>query len=129
VLAARSLESDGELIDPLGVVDVVPPVRPADEAKTGTSGAPCLDVTAQVVAQLVGFDPKEGGELLLDRRSSLGADHGQSGADTSDGDFPRAAVALCWMCPFVESVGADGLYEIVEDHAFGDAVAESQPRP
>jgi hypothetical protein len=33
------------------------------------------------------------------------------------------------IAPFVESVGADGLYEIVEDHPFGDAVAESQPRP
>ena len=33
------------------------------------------------------------------------------------------------IAPSVESVGADGLYEIVEDHAFGDAVAESQPRP
>ena len=80
----------GELVDTLGVVDVVPPVRPADEAETGTPGAPCLDVAPQVVAQLVGFDPDEGRELPLDRRSSLGADHGQSGADTPDGDFPRS---------------------------------------
>ncbi len=28
------------------------------------------------------------------------------------------------IAPFVESVGAGGLYEIVEDHAFRDAVAE-----
>lgn len=25
--------------------------------------------------------------------------------------------------PFVESVGADGLYEVIEDHAFGETVA------
>jgi hypothetical protein len=30
------------------------------------------------------------------------------------------------IAPFVESVGADGLYEVVEDHPFGDTVAESQ---
>ena len=90
VLAAGSLEPDGELVDTLGVVDAVRPVRPADEAETGTPGAPRLDVAPQVVAQLVGFDPDEGSELPLDRRSSLGADHGQSGADTSDGDFPRS---------------------------------------
>ena len=74
MLAAGSLESDGELIDTLGVVDEVPPVRPADEAEAGTPGAPCLDVAPQVIAQLVGFDPDEGSELPLDRRSSLGAD-------------------------------------------------------
>ncbi len=27
------------------------------------------------------------------------------------------------------SVGADGLYEVIEDHALRDAVAESQPKP
>ena len=31
------------------------------------------------------------------------------------------------IAPFVESVGADGLYEVIEDHAFGEAAAESQP--
>ena len=69
MLAAGSLEPDGELVDTLGVVDAVRPVRPADEAETGTPGAPRLDVAPQVVAQLVGFDPDEGSELPLDRRA------------------------------------------------------------
>ena len=30
------------------------------------------------------------------------------------------------VAPFVESVGADGLFEVVEDHAFGETVAEGR---
>ena len=30
------------------------------------------------------------------------------------------------ITPFVESVGADGLYEVVEDHVLSNAVAESR---
>ena len=65
-------------------------MRPADEAETGTPGAPCLDVAPLVVAQLVGFDPDEGSELPLDRRSSLGADHGTKWSRHLGRGFPRS---------------------------------------
>lgn len=30
------------------------------------------------------------------------------------------------IAPFVESAGADGLYDVIEDHAFGETVAQGE---
>jgi len=64
--------SGGELVHALGIEDVRPSVRAADEGEAGASRPTRLDVPAEVVAELGRLNATEGRELPFDHRGSLG---------------------------------------------------------